>query len=738
LLATAIRENPAPEMRTVLGDTLSIPSVTGLLALIGGVFAVAAKFIEYRIKLREARAGRKQAPAPEVKLDAPICSLPVQFKGFVNRTRELSTAEERVYEGGEAVLVFEGDRGIGKSTAAVELAHRLQKGEPRGARDLREHEYIWVMGGGESDRGVTLADIGRALNVATEDQSVSAGSESVKLDRLRRHLVKRKTALVLDSLKLSEDDESDGMRAFLNVIPEGSLVIAAVDIRGDGLDAAHVELAKFGVDDVEDLVAKLVERLNLKPAEQFDRALAESLHEIVGGDPRAITWFMQAYKRSGESLAERLAALRSGRGLDRLFAPIWRSLDGGARELLSACDCLGGKATAGQLAAACEVSEQAALQMAEALYDEGLLGVAHSAGATTFVCSQALALYVAGETPPEDRYARLRAVAAHYVSMMRADPENARALLSEVDALRAVFDGLNRHRDDDFEDPRIEAAIQDLFRAAGGALLTLGFFDDRIAAATYTYESSMRTGNFPLASLACEVLASTYALRGEFEPAASALRHGEIAAEESGEDAETARQMYSAAFLRYRERAPEEALALIEGADDLALAGDDLEGLIDILDMRSAAHLYLGDVDSCEADARRSLALCEEIRWERAKSFPLRFLAEVEIKRGNSKAAHRVLERARAFAYKYDDQRQLARISLTTARKHLLDRELDTAEAAAADAVDEAQRLALPPEEAEALALVDAVELSRRSPTTLDRLVSERPTRLTDEPVAGD
>src|SRR5689334_2406659 len=133
-------------MRMISGDVISIPWVTGLLGLLGGAVALATKIIEYRIKVREARAGSNRPPEPEAKADSPICSLPVQFKGFVNRTLELSTAEDRVYEGGEAVLVFEGDRGIGKSTAAVELAHRLQKGQPRGSRDLREHEYIWVMG----------------------------------------------------------------------------------------------------------------------------------------------------------------------------------------------------------------------------------------------------------------------------------------------------------------------------------------------------------------------------------------------------------------------------------------------------------------------------------------------------------------------------------------------------------------------------------------------------------------
>jgi hypothetical protein len=722
------------------GDPLQIGLAVAVVGLLATGLLFATRIIEFRVARMRAREvvrdGGEIAAAAEPR--PPSHPLPIESPGFVNRKRELRAAEDCVYDGGEAVVVFEGERGIGKSQAAVALAHRLRCGGPRGERDLREHEFIWVRGSGDDEGQITLADIGRALNVETEDRSVSAGSEVAKLHRLRRHLASRRTVLVLDSLRLATGTDSDGVREFLKVIPEGSLVIAAAGNRGDGLDAAHIELEEFAVKDVEELVAKLVDRLNLKPTEQFDRVFAERLHEVVGGDPNTITMFLQACKGSGEMPGRRLEALGSGVGLDQLYAEIWEGLKSDARAVLLACDCLGGKATAEQLAAACEISESSARRVAEVLYREGLLNVTHSAGRPAFVCSRALAIYVAAATPADDRSRCLRTMAAHYLSIRRADRENARALLPEVDALRAVFDRLDRQAGDEAVDPAVEEALQDLFAATADPLLTLGFFDDRIATAWHAYHSSIRTGNYRCASLACEVIASTYALREEFESARTALCLGQVAAEASHDPAEAARQMYSEGFLRYREGASGDALESIEGAEDRAVAGDDLEVLVDILDMRAATHLYRDEIVACRDAARRSLAVCDEIGWERAKSFPLRFLAEVETHRGNLEQARELVEQARGFAARYDDQRQLARISLTAARIHLFDRDLDSAAKAARSAVSEAERLGLPPEEGEARALADAIDLSNRSPTTLDDLASRRPTRLTQRPVGGD
>lgn len=705
-----------------------------------GLAAAAVTFSSNVIQMLTARrrAREEQLRAIESSREAESAlrrdSLPSRSPGFINRDKELGDAMSQIFLRRELVLAIEGARGIGKSAAATELAHRLIQESPPGAVDLREHAFVWVDG---RNGCMTLADIGRELRVETDDQSVSAGAESVKLDHLRTHLATRKTALVLDNLRLSNDPDSQNLRELLRTVPDGSLVIAALN-RPDHLDAYRVPLPEFSLDDVRRLIDTNVQRLKLEPREEFDEAFARRLFEVVGGHPGTITWFLRAYKHSGETLDERLDALKRGKDLEGLFSPIWSSLSDDGKALLAACDCLGGRATAAQLAVACDMPVEQVRVHARELLDDGLFGVVRSAGRSAYSCPQAFALFACAEAPVELRYAFRQRLARHYIALFEAAPEDARAALSEVDIIRAVFEGLARQPLDDYIQPDLEADLQRLFKVTLDILLTLGLFDDRIAASTHAYDSAIRTGNYRCASLAAHILSGTHAFRGDFDAAATALAHGWTAAEQSQDTREIARQMYSEGFLRYRSRDPEGALDAIAGADERVMAVDDRESLVNILDMQAAAFLYLERLDECEAAAQRCLDTCVAIRWERAKAFPLRFLAEVAIHRGQSQEAGELLERAQRIASGHGDQRQTARVSLTTARLYLFDGELDAAESAAVHAVTETHRLGLPPEEEESQALLDAIRLARRSPALREDLAARRPTRLTEAPVAGD
>jgi tetratricopeptide (TPR) repeat protein len=709
------------------GLALWIGLGAAVLTLVGAVIGLRAS----QIQLWIARRAKAEALEPEEGL-LPASTVPRPHP-FVNRNAELKKAMDRICERRAPVLAFEGAWGIGKSAAVGQLVHELRQ-LPSSSTNLGEYEFVWV---GGRDGTTTLVDIGRSLCMETDDQSVSSGATWTKLNRLRGRLASRKTALVLDDLTLGEDSDSRDMREFLGTVPDGSLVIAAVN-RGRGLEAACIPLDEFGVEDVHKLIAAQVENLQLEPAEKFDKEFARRLYEIAGGHPRTIVWFLLAYKSSGQTVEERLEALRRGDGLEELFASIWSSLSDELRQLLRACECSGGRATAEQLAIACDVSVEVAHANATKLLDEGLLGIARTAGKPAFVCSQALALFIASETSTSVRCVYWRRLARYYVAAVKADAENARALLPEVDIIRAVFEGLARPAMEGVVDPELEADVQSLFEATLDILLTLGLLDDRLAAAQHGYDSAMRTGNYRCASLASEVLAGTFGFRGEFEHAWSALGHGWLAAQESGDLGEIARQMYTEGFIRYREGDAGAALESVQGADRKAEDVADSETLVNVLDLRAAAHLHLGQLDECEEAANRCMRICEEIRWERAKAFPLRFLAEVAIHRGESQRARDLVERARGIASEYHDQRQTARVSLTAARMYLLDRDLDSAEPHAATAASEAERLGLPPEEEEARALEDAIRLARRSSELLDDYARRRPIRLTDAPVAGD
>ena len=490
--------------------------------------------------------------------------------------------------------------------------------------------------------------------------------------------------------------------------------------------------------DVEQLVALQVERLKLRPVEQFDDALARRLYAIVGGHPGVITLFLLGCKNSGETLEERLEALERGQDLEALFEPIWRNLSAESRAILVACDGLGGKATTDQLAIACDLPRETAGARVASLVRESLLTSATVAGRSVVVCPQAFGLFAFGQAEPGRRAQQFLRLARSYVERFRGDPENAGNVLVEVDAIRALFKGFERERLDASDPEPLEFALQDLFQATLDLLLTLGLLDDRLAAAEAAYASAIRTRRFCSASLAAHVVAGTRAFRGELEAARDAVALGWAAADACGSPAEKARQMYTEGFVRYRSGDAVGALAAVADAEQQARLGEDPETVVNIFDLQAAALLHTGQLDDCTTAATRCLEVCEEMRWQRAKTFPLRFLAEVAVHRGASDEAAGLLDQARRIARRYDDQRQAARVSLTSARMYLLDGDLDEAEPYAEHALKEAQRLGLPPEERESWALLEAVRLARRSPTALERYRRERPLRLTDAPVAGD
>ena len=191
--------------------------VTAGVALAGGVATLVANAIQLRLARRNAVQDAPVAPDDSALLPVRASStqrggnLPRRYRPFVNRDSELREAIAEICNGRESVLAFEGAHGIGKSVAANELAHRLLEEPFYGAVDLREHEFIWVRG---HNGCTTVADIGRSLSLETGDQSVSAGADTAKLDSLRAHLARHKTALVLDDLWLSQDtDSEDSARA---------------------------------------------------------------------------------------------------------------------------------------------------------------------------------------------------------------------------------------------------------------------------------------------------------------------------------------------------------------------------------------------------------------------------------------------------------------------------------------------------------------------------------------------
>jgi hypothetical protein len=490
-------------------------------------------------------------------------------------------------------------------------------------------------------------------------------------------------------------------------------------------------LADFDESCVRKLVDDLVTRLDLKPAEEFGGDFARRLHRLIGGNPGTIEWFLRSYDKRPETLEDRMAALEKGSGLSEIFDSTWSALNTQSRAVLAACAFLCGEASVRQLAVACDRSEEAIHEVVDLLRRDGLLIPVRASGRpTSYTCAQAFRLFVTSQTQTRTRIAFRERLCKHYVDYFTVNPEDAQFAVPEIGALRVLRGELYDGEDDE--------RMQALFRATLDILFTLGQFDELIASADLTYRSAERADNFAAAALAAAIKSCTHAIRGEMRFAAEAFTHARTAAEASQDPAAIARVQRCCAFLHYRSREPREALGAVEGLEEVSRAAGDHVNVVDVLDLRTAANWYLGDLEACEEAAQSSLEASDAVQWGRARAYPLRYLAELAIQRCAFAQARVLLDEAEEIARRYSDQRQRARVSLTRARLCLLDVDLAAARDAASLATREATRLGLSAESEEALALDTAVERASRSRIWRRYYAWRRPARFTAAPVGGD
>jgi len=710
---------------TILGE-ISWPIVGAAIGVAAGLIALATAVLNHRTareNLRSALLKAEEVPEEE----AAKVYLPARAH-FVNRKAELDRAIMHI-RSGEVALAIEGDIGVGKSAAATELAHRLHSddAEVSAPADADDRTYIWIDG---RDGCPQLTDVCRALSLFTGDQSLSRAAEAHKLDALRAHLAKHRTVLILDNLRLGDDLRAQQIRELVRTVPPGSLVIASVNTPGS-LDAVRLPLEDLSSPDVKLLIRHEVGRLGLSDPALLEPDFTDRLREIVGGNPGMIEWFLRSLSKGEKTLEAQLAAVSRGEGLGELLAPMWTELLPSSPLALGVCANLRGQATVEQIAIATQLSEEDASVAIRDLLSVGLFRTVRATDRpNVFVCAGGVQRFVNSQTSAERRAEFTARLAAHYTDYFSRNWEDARTAMLHMSALRATYANLHEEgRDEQLQ--RLFANTLDLF-------FTLGLFDDRIELGGLVYESAVRSGDHRAASLACSVISSTHAIRGELAEARQALALGLVAAERSGVAAEKARQMRDTGFIRYRSGEAELALTAVEGAEQLALADGDLNNRVDVIGVQMASHWYLGHLDKAEQAAHHYIEACKEVPWERAQANAMRYLAEAAIHRCEFDAAEGHLQRARGIAERYDDARGVMRLRMTEARLRLIALDLREAEAIASDAEESAISLGLPSERVESAALRRAARRARLVPPLRLYLRRRRPLRMTAEPVGGD
>jgi tetratricopeptide (TPR) repeat protein len=713
------------DLHTVLADGVpgeiaaALGVLAGVLAVIGGVIGIRGA----RLGWRTALATATPSPPPS----RPRSQLPTPPR-LVNRTDEVRDALLRL-DAGEAVLTIEGDIGIGKSTVANAVAHRLrQAGERAGGTPGEDgRTFLWIDCG---YRCPSMVDICRPLSLLTGDQALTTVPDYEKLDALRAHLAKHESVLVLDDMALADDADSRALRALVRTVPAGSTVITSIDRPGE-LAGAHLLVETLEFDHVKQLILQEVRDLGLRSPGDFDDAFAKRLQGLVGGNPRMIQRFLQTLKYRSQSIEERFEAVERGEDMPELFMPRWAELSQDSQLALSACAYLRGQAIRDQLAIACELADDDVSPYLDELVAAGLIATVRVSGRPDlYTCAPGLRRFVLAQTTESTLQGFTRRLVRHYIDYFGDNWEDAPAAIPHMAAVQVLLEELSAI-DDDRDLQRLLAVTLDIY-------FTLGLFDDRISAGTLAYHSAMRAENYCAASLASAMVANTHAIRGEIERAREALALGLVAAQRSQAPREIARQMRCNGFVSYRAGEPKQALDAIEGADTLARDAGDLNNVVDILGLRTAAHWYLGSTTDAERAARSCLELCEEIGWKRGVAYPLRDLAEIAVHAGEYRAAQTLLDRARDACEQYGDRRQMARLSLTQARMCLLSGRLTAAARVAQAAETQAMEVGLPPEQREARSLRLAARRARVVPPLRLYYAWRRPTRLTDAPVGGD
>ncbi|WBB96019.1 ATP-binding protein [Solwaraspora sp. WMMA2080] len=657
--------------------------LSALLAVIAAVLALPPLIGRWR------RGGQPRRQPPKILLPSRT--------QLVDRTDEVAQVLQHL-DRGEYLVSIEGSIGAGKSALATEVAHRLAQ---RGTGRQKARAYASLVWFDAHNGALGLADLARTLGLAAGDPTLSAAPAEHKAEVLRAFLASHPAVLVIDNLRLTATD-AHHLVDFLRTLPSGSLAIVSANTPGR-LPAPRVMLQELQQRYTEELLIREATRRGVTDILNADRATLSRLHELLGGNPRAIELFALACAHEGRSFSIRLGQLEAGSTqlTDALFTAVWHDISTTGRSLLSVCAFLNGSANAEQLCVALNLPQGEVEDLAERLWSDGLISSHQRHDTTFYTCSAALRLFVLNHTSQEELNGIATCLADHFISRFGQHWEDASGAEAHLDAIRLLI--RDRHHNRAFEQSF------KLFEVTLDIFFTLGLFDDRIDLGWVAYQAATARGQSEERSLALSVISSTHAIRGEEAAAARTADLGLRIAREIGSVKEIARQLRCVGFQLFRAGKAVEALAVVknagEDAEEMARSVGDFNNMIDIQSLVGAAYWHLGRVDQCARTVRRFLDSCEELPWERGKAYAIRDLAEVTMMGGAFQDAMLLLDQARRIAVRYRDVRQLVRVDLTDARLHLFQGRMIRARRYALQAAADAHSLSLIGEQAEAEAL---------------------------------
>ncbi|MFN8456048.1 MAG: NB-ARC domain-containing protein [Anaerolineae bacterium] len=299
------------------------------------------------------------SPSHAEKHDLPHIhhNLPPRYGEFIGRQEEVARVLEWVEHSRWPLASIEGMGGIGKTSLAIEAAHRCLPG-PQQAISKPFSAVVWISARDYPDFNLRLDHVLDTIARVLDYPHLAQLPPEQKVNAVDKLLRSHHTLVIADNLETVTDL---ALVKFLEQIPEPSL--ALVTTRYKQLRRVW-DIPLYGLkdDEILTLIRRHSHRIGLRVVATADNDTLQRLAAATGNNPKAVELALGLIKQKGlpfNSLVDELyhASQVVSEVFDYIFAEAWKLMDSETRQVLLAMSIFVSSASRTALAAVAEVAD---------------------------------------------------------------------------------------------------------------------------------------------------------------------------------------------------------------------------------------------------------------------------------------------------------------------------------------------------------------------------------------------
>ena len=611
------------------------------------------------------------------------------------------------------IVAVEGNRGVGKTSFALQALRRFMERDVFGA-------LAWITASARKDTlqlSQVLDAVSLAIDFPFKAHVTTTEKEALLADELERRSIR--CLLLLDNYETVTDPEIEAFLFGPDRLPANLSVLITVTGRFDRSGVTPYRLDELNSGDA---AAMFRDRLARDQLEQESDVDVAKLYEVVGGNPLAIEWIV-GQMRSGSQLPRLLNLLARGKAdvLPRVFEQSWGRLDVKERSLLVALSLFVRPALEEALQAASGLSEPDFHESLEALMKLYLTKrlrmhedrESQLTGRRYFVHPFTRDFLEGQRTLAVESvlYPRVAAFYEKYIPERggTAEKEEAgavRELNGELENIIGVLNGCWKVGAGKETVPIVQAMARWLF--------TESHWDELEKCGSQAVQEAEAIGNHHAAARILTEMGRTYSYRSEFERAGRTFARALQLAETKPPD------RWAIAYLQHhqgesliRQKKHREARAILHKSLDGFTALDSTRAIIGVRYRMAMLAFDSGQRTQARELAQRGVEDAVRERWERLEGFNRRLLGDIAVLREDFPEARFQYERALKLVPR-TDMRIQALIELSLARLAFKEGHNEKATAQAEIAVVHFEKLRMPREAEEARRIAAGLPPSRK------------------------